>query len=297
MRSKRRYVDYALAVLLLLLPAAILRSSLRDPVNQNGFDRAILRISSPLQAAASWAVGGIGGFIGDYIWFVDVEDENDELRVANLRLREELGQLRGVAAQLDRLEELVDIKRSTQGETAAAHVISSSINSHFRVNRIRIDRGDVRVEVGMPVVGAQGLVGRILHAYGSHSDVLLITDPQSSVDVIVQGTGSRGLLKGLASNDSYVCEIEYLEQGRVVRIGDAVVTSGLGKHFPEGLLVGKISSVDSARHGLYQKVTVKPTTNFSRLDSVLVLLTPPPPADPGREKKRTSSQARGIEVR
>ncbi len=293
---RRRYIDYVLAVVLLLVPAAILRSSLRNPEDQNGFDRVVLRISSPLQAAASWVVGGIGGLLGDYIWFVDVEDENDELRAANLRLREELGQLRGVSDQLQKLEQLVDIKSRTPGETAAAHVISSSINSHFRVNRIRIDRGGVGVEVGMPVVGAQGLVGRILHAYGPYSDVLLVSDPQSSVDVVVQGTGSRGLLKGLASNDSYVCEIEYLEQGKVVRIGDAVTTSGLGKHFPAGLLVGKISSVDSARHGLYQKVTVKPATNFSRLESVLVLLTPPPAADPARDKNRASSKARGIEV-
>jgi len=292
---KRKHIDYALAGLLVLLPALILRSSLREPTEQNGFDRAVLRISSPLQAAASWIVGGVGGLIHDYVWLVDVEDENDELRAVNLRLREELGQLRGVSVDLETMEELLDLKRNTQAETASAHVIGSSINSHFRVDRIRIDRGDAHVETGMPVISAEGLVGRILHSYGKHSDVLLVSDPQSSIDVVVEETGGRGLLRGVASDDAYICEIEYLEQGKAVKVGDKVMSSGLGKYFPEGLLVGEIASVDSARHGLYQKVTVRPAVDFSALDSVLILLAPPPPADPNRGKARKSKSAYGVE--
>ncbi len=292
---KRRYVDYAIAGLLLLLPAILLRSSLKSPEELGGFDKAVLRISSPLQAAASWVVGGVGGYWGDYLWLVDVEDENDRLRASNLRLREDLGHASRDAAHLHALEELLDLKRRTQAETAAAHVIASSINSHFRVNRIRIDRGDSQVEVGMPVINAEGLVGRVLHSYGVYSDVLLVSDPQSSVDVVVAKTGGRGLLKGLASDDSYICEIAYLEQGKAVSIGDEVVTSGLGKHFAEGLVVGHIVSIDSAEHGLYQKVRVKPAVDFSSLQSVLILTAPPPPSDPDKDKKRKSASAHGME--
>jgi rod shape-determining protein MreC len=113
--------------------------------------------------------------------------------------------------------------------------------------------------------------------------------------VVIPSTGGRGLLNGLASEDSYVCEIEYLEQGKKVSVGDEVVTSGLGKHFPEGLVVGKIASVDSAQHGLYQKVTVKPAVEFSSLDAVLILLAPPPPSDPASEIDRQSPLAHGME--
>ncbi len=292
---KRKYMDYALAGLLLLLPAMILRSSLKQPEDLGGFDKAVLRISSPLQRAASWIVGGIGGVWSDYVWLVRVEDENDELRAVNLRLRQELGEAQRAADELAALEELVDLKRNTRAETAAAHVIASSINAHFRVNRIRIDRGAEQVAEGMPVISAEGLVGRVLHAYGSYSDVLLVSDPQSAIDVIIPSTEGRGVVSGLASDDSYECEIEYLEQGKAVSVGDEVVTSGLGKRFPEGLVVGKIASVDSAEHGLYQKVTVKPAVDFSSLDHVLILLAPPPPADPDREVDRKSRRAYGME--
>lgn len=294
MQFKRKYVDYALAGLLVLLPVFMLRASLKNPSALNFFDKAILRISSPLQRVASWTIGGVGGLWNDYVWLVSVEDENDELRSQNLRLREELGQARREAADLADLEELVGLKRSVRAETASAHVISSSINAHFRVSRIHIDRGEGQIEIGMPVISGEGLIGRILHTYGSYSDVLLVSDPQSSIDVVIPATGGRGLLSGVASDNSYVCKIEYLERGKEVKVGDPVVTSGLGKHFPGGLAVGVIESVDEVRYGLYQKVHVRTSVDFSSLGEVLILLAAPPPADPNREKDKASSSAHGV---
>ena len=151
------------------------------------------------------------------------------------------------------------------------------------------------VQPGMPVINARGLVGRVQKVYRDYSDVLLVSDPQSSIDVLIPATGGRGLLNGVANDDSYFCDIEYLEEGKAVKVGDLVVTSGLGKFFPEGLIVGEIASVDEARHGLYQKVQVKPAVDFSSLHSVLILLAPPPPADPNREVNRKSKAAHGVE--
>ncbi len=295
MQLKRKYVDYALAGLLLLLPVFMLRASLKEPESLNRFDEGILRISSPLQSVASWVIGGIGGLLSDYVWLVTVEDENDELRAQNLRLREELGLARREAADFVAIEGLVGLKRSVRAETAAAHVISSSINANFRVSRIRIDRGEGQIEVGMPVISADGLAGRILHTYGAYSDVLLVSDPQSSIDIKIPATGGRGLLSGIASDSSYVCKIEYLERGKEVKVGDTVVTSGLGKHFPGDLAVGVIESVDEVRYGLYQKVSVRPSVKFSSLGEVLILLAAPPPADPDREKDKASAAAHGVQ--
>ena len=85
---------------------------------------------------------------------------NDELRAVNFRLRQDLGQAQRASADVQALEALVDLKRTTRAETAAAHVIASSINAHFRVNRIRIDRGAEHVAVGMPVISAEAIAPR-----------------------------------------------------------------------------------------------------------------------------------------
>ena len=91
MSLRRRVVDWSLAALLLILPALILRSSLKQPEETTKLDQAILRVSSPLQAGVSWIVDGIGSMWSRYIALIDVEDENRELRATNEKLRRAAG--------------------------------------------------------------------------------------------------------------------------------------------------------------------------------------------------------------
>lgn len=290
---RRRILDYSLAVLLLVVPCLILYSSLKNPDKLNGFDHAVLRVSSPLQAGMSWVIGGATGVWNRYVWLVDVEEENAELRAENLRLRRELAEARRTTSDTETLESLIDLKRSTTAETIGARITTASTNSHFRVVRIKVDRGASEVEPGMPVIDDSGLVGRIENVYGDYSDVLLVTDPQSSIDVRIPRTGGRGVLTGLSREDKYAAEIEYLERDKLVKVGDLIVTSGLGTSLPEGIPVGKIAAVNTTDYGLYQEVEVTPTVDFSALESVLIVLAPPPPADPDADKPKRSGRAFG----
>ena len=124
-----------------------------------------------------------------------------------------------------------------------------------------------------------GLVGRIHRVYGRHSDVLLITDPHSSIDVVVPRTGGRGLVTGMAREDVYRCKIEFLERGKPVQIGDKVETFGLGA-LPAGIPVGVVSAVHAVDYRMYQEVEIEPAADFGSLRRVLVVLSPPPPPDP-----------------
>jgi rod shape-determining protein MreC len=291
MTLRRRLLDYGATALLLALPAVVLRASLADPSHLGAFDEAVLRVSAPLQHGVSWVIEGIGGLWSSYVGLVDVGEENQELRKDNERLRRELHEAWRRSAYTESLEGLVALRRETAAETVGARVIAASVNPHFRVTRIGLDRGDAEVEPGMPVLNAEGLIGRISRVYGGYSDVLLTTDPQSSVDVQVVRTGGRGVLTGLGQDDSYACKIEYLEQGDAVQVGDAVVTSGLGGAFPPGVQVGRIVRVGSHEVGLYQEVVVEPTVDFSDLGRVLVVLAPPPPPDPDAGRRPPSPPA------
>jgi rod shape-determining protein MreC len=161
------------------------------------------------------------------------------------------------------------------------------------------------------VITSAGPVGRVDKVYGNYADVVLISDPSSRIDVVIrdpaqpaaQVNGARGLLVGMGRADSYACKIEWLErQGRSspglgppearVKIGDEVVTSGLGASFPAGLVVGKVSKINGD-DGMFQAVEVKPTVDVSRVRAVMVLLAPPPPPDPDAKTKRRSEPAFG----
>jgi rod shape-determining protein MreC len=162
----------------------------------------------------------------------------------------------------------------------------------------------------MPVITSEGPVGRVDKVYGDYADVVLISDPSSRIDVVIrdpaqptaQRNGARGLLVGMGRPDSYACKIEWLErQGRPglqpsadakVKVGDEVVTSGLGASFPAGLVVGKVSKI-IGDDGMFQSVEVNPTVDVSRVRAVMVLLAPPPPPDPDARSRRRSEPAFG----
>jgi len=276
---RRRFLDYGVAAVLLALPLFLLRAGLGDPGRLSAFDQAVLRISSPLQAGVSWVVEGIGGMWGRYMALTDVEAENRELRGENQRLRQELAAARRVAADTRTLEKLVQLRGATDAPTIGARVVASSISPYFRVVRLRLDRGDGEVQVGMPVLDDRGLVGRIHRVFGRQSDVLLVSDPDSSIDVVIPRTGGRGWVTGMARDDVYRCKVEFLERSKPVQVGDQVVTFGLGA-LPAGIPVGKVSAVRAVDYQMYQDVEIEPVVDFGSLRRVLVVLAPPPPPDP-----------------
>jgi rod shape-determining protein MreC len=335
MTPRRRLVDWALTGVLILVPALVLRASLSRGT-PSLLDEALLRITAPLETSVSWLVEGIGGTWSRYVALVDVEAENRELRDDNERLRKELAAMTRRAYDVAALEDLAVVKKRTPADTLGARVIGAPLSPQFRVLRLKIDRGEREVAPDMPVITAEGPVGRVEKVYGDYADVVLISDPSSRIDVVLRdpahGTagsgasgagssngasavgaangasgaaapsnpsGARGLLVGMGRADSYACKIEWLERSRTggpadakIKVGDEVVTSGLGASFPAGLVVGRVSKI-VGDDGMFQSVEVKPTVDVSRVRAVMVLLAPPPPPDPDAKSKRRSEPAFG----
>jgi rod shape-determining protein MreC len=292
MTLRGRLVDWGLAALLLVVPALILRSSLKAPEETNKLDQAILRVSSPLQAAVSWVVDGVGGAWSRYIDLVGVEKENRELRSENERLRKELATATRRAIDIEELEKLLKLQAATPADTIAARVIAASTSPHYRVMRIRIDRGvPDRVVERMPVITSDGLVGRVLRVYGAQADVMLVTDKDSHVPVRIKRNGLSGTMSGLGSPDSYDCKFEWQKPSDMPGAepslveGDIVQTAG-SNDFPPGIVVGVVSEVHEQDYGMDQEAVVKPTVSFSNLSAVAVITAQAPPPDPDADTKK-----------
>ena len=280
-RSSRRgaRLQMAGALLVLGVSALVLRAGLREPSSLGPVDRAVLTVATPLTRAATWAVEGTGKAWSRYVWLVDVQEENDELRQVNQSLQGELASARRRAEGADRLAALVGLREETGADTTGAHVIAASLGPDFRVSRVVLEQEHELVS-GMAVLVPDGLVGRIHRVSGRYADVLLAVDPDSSVDVYLPRSGGRGVLKGIKGHNRYVARIDYLERTEPVEPGDLVSTSGLGGVFPRDVPVGRIVRVSRPEYGLYQEVEVEPAVDFRNLTRVLVVLAPPPPPDP-----------------
>jgi rod shape-determining protein MreC len=270
----RRFRDAAVCVALLALPFFFLRANLREPARTNAIDRTVLQISAPIQYVATQLALGVSGIVQEYVYLIDVKRDNDRLREENARLREANFQMQAAAAENRWLRRLLELRDQVKGTLLSAQVIGKEISPFFRVWRLRLDRGDRdRVKPGMPVLTADGLVGEVQRTWGRHSDVLLVADKTSAIDVVVQRTGARGMLKGTGSKEHYVCKLEHLSREDDVQVGDLIVTSGLGQRFPASILVGRIHEVRKKESGLYQEAAVVPAVNFSRLEEVLIMIS------------------------
>jgi rod shape-determining protein MreC len=268
----RRLRDAAIAILLLALPFFVLNANLREPGRENFYDGPILDLSAPIQSLAASVARAVSDVFEDYVYLVEVREENDRLRARLARLDQEHEELTAEALENRRLRSLLSLRERVGGQVIAAQVIGRDVSPFFRVTRVEVDRGERdHVREGMPVVSARGLVGQIRRTWGRYSDVLLAVDTNSAVDVIIQRTGSRGMLRGTGEDDRYMSRIEYLGRDDEVRVGDLVHTSGLGQRFPASILVGRITRIVRADSGMFQEVEVAPAVDFSTLDEVLVL--------------------------
>lgn len=275
--------------------ALLLRASARAPERQTPVDRVVVRLTAPLQSGVGRVLGQISGGWSHYVALVGVKRENERLATDNAELRARLASLAELAARAERLERLLELRSQVLTDTAAAQVIGMETSRQFRVLRLRLDRGGAEVKPGMPVLAAGGVVGRIARVVGRFSDVQLATDPKSSIDVVLPRTGSRGVLKGVASDTRYACRVEYLVQKDEVQVGDTVTTSGLGAIFPRDVFVGKVVRLRRTDASLYQEVEVEPSVDFGKLREVLIVLSPPPAPDPDLGKRPTES-ARGVGI-
>jgi rod shape-determining protein MreC len=108
-------------------------------------------------------------------------------------------------------------------------------------------------------------------------------DPRVKIPVIVKRTGAEALLVGLGDLKHYTAKLTYLKREEEIKIGDIVVTSGMGGlqgvRYPPDLPVGRIIKIEKKKFGKFQKAILESTVDFSKIDKVFVVTTPPPPPE------------------
>ena len=278
----KRYRDAAIVVLLLAVPFFVLKANMKSPENQNAMDQAILRVSAPVEVAAATLARGAGGIWNDYVYLQDVKQDNERLAYDNARLREQVHGLEQAQVENRQLRRLLQLKDSMPGDAVSAQVVSKDFTEFFRVTRLVLDKGARDVRPHVPVVAPDGVVGSVLHVAGDTVDVQLAVDAAFGVDVEDERTHARGFVRGTGDPARYGCKVEMVDSRDEVEIGDLLVTSGKGRWFPKGIPVARITKVLKRELGRDQDVDAAPTVDFSRLDTVLLLVTAPG-EEPGQD--------------
>lgn len=229
----------------------------------------VLDVVSPVQHALHDASDTIADLGSNVTEVGDLTDENKALRDENERLNEEISRLRESEIRYQQLEKLLQIEEAhPEEEFLAGNVIARDPSNLKEV--VAIDRGKRDgVREGMVVVTeGHSLVGTVTQALEDYAWVTLITDPNSAVSAMVQESRAQGVVAGSYSRK---LSIEFLGQAAAVKEGDVVISSPLGGHYPAGLVVGRVTAVESTPQELFKKVAVEPLASLANLEIVLVM--------------------------
>lgn len=241
----------------------------RNPPYDPG--RITLFLFSPFQETITHTINFIQGIWHHYFYLVTVAKQNDQLKKTLSITTERNHQLAEIELSNRRLRKLLNFQQNITNQVVAAEVIGKDPSVWFKT--IIIDKGRTDgIEKGFPVLIPEGIAGQVIEVAMRHSKVLLIIDPNSAVDALVQRTRSRGLIKGGIGGK---CLFKYVLRKHEIRVGDAVISSGLDGVYPKGLHIGNISGVIRRNAGIFQEVTVTPNVDFEKLEQVLVMLRQP----------------------
>ena len=263
----RQYRFYLVLLLFLLVPILSIDSANRSPREYRAYDKAALFITSPFQIAIHWTLDSIVGFYENYLALWKTRDENLSLMDENRKLVNTIINLRELEQENIRLRNLLQFKENYKIESVVARMIARDVSSEFRA--IRINRGKSSgIEPNMAVINSEGVIGRVLRVTESTADVVTILDPLSAVDAYIMRSRARGIVEGLTDS---LCQLKFALRVDDIQPGDLLLSSGLNGNFPKGIPVGTVIKVTRKSFGVTQKVEVKPSVDFSKLEEILVI--------------------------
>jgi len=234
----------------------------RDPIGP-----LLLQVLRPVQMGAQMAIIRLREIPERYAAWSYLAAENERLKRRILELEAERNRLLEAEATNRRLGELLDFRPNLPSGSVTAAIIGNSASTWF--HSLILDKGSADgIRKGMAVVTPVGVVGQVVAVTSKSTKVLLVTDPHSGVDVLVQRSRARGIVSGSVDGDPIV---KYVKRTDDIREGDRLVTSGLDGVFPKGMLVGTVVRVQKKKFGLFQDVTVSLAVDPARIEEVLVV--------------------------
>ncbi|MBA3295799.1 MAG: rod shape-determining protein MreC [Acidobacteria bacterium] len=241
-----------------------------------------------VQAATSSFVRGGRDVWTNYGALRGARDENTVLKRQIAELDVRLQEQRALAGRTTKLQELLDLKQSTQLQTIAAEVIAG--NPTPGVLQITIGRGRADgVMADMAVIAPRGIVGRVVGEPSAHAArVQLIIDRNAAAGALTERTRAGGLIAGVDRQPPLAMEL--VSNLADVKAGDLIVTSGVDGIYPKGYAVGVVETSERGG-GLHRSITVRPAVDFSSLEEVLVVLVPARPALPAEDKPEAPAGA------
>ncbi|MDI6778302.1 MAG: rod shape-determining protein MreC [Patescibacteria group bacterium] len=259
----RKNKKFLFVVILLIVVVFVSSRGADNPVKG-----VLLTIASPFLKTFRIFSGGVAGLF-DFLGSIgNLKNENEKLTKENQKLLSENTRLKEIEKENEILREETKLAPKEKFDLEASFIIAQ--DPEGQGNRYLIDKGkNSGIGENMPVIVSSGiLVGKVSEVFPNASRISLITDQNSVVNAEITDSGVKGIAKGTFGLGLM---LDMISQADVINEGDKVITSGLGKEMPRGLLVGKIGQISQSPDRLFQQTTIISPVDFSDLRIVFVV--------------------------
>ncbi len=266
-KSRFFIVTLAVALLLSIVPGVLCA------MGQGSYVRsAIVTAGTPFR----WAFTKIGeGLSGFSVYFKTI----DALREENEALRRELDEYKNLVYDAELIEEENDFLSDYLGlkeehldfSLEDAAVIGRESTNYRTL--LTISKGTLHgIGVNMPIITDRGLVGYITEVGATWSKAVVLTETATAVGGYIERSGALGVVEGTYElRTEGLCRMVYIEAESDIRIGDKVITSGIGGIYPRGLLVGRVSAIEVDEASRTLTAIIEPAADLASISKVMIV--------------------------
>ncbi|MGH8475316.1 MAG: rod shape-determining protein MreC [Methylococcales bacterium] len=269
-------------------------------VNQRGDQlgplRSLLSVAVyPIQYAVSLPDRVGHDMMDSWMDYKDLMAENRRLKEEQLVYKTKLLKFSALEKENIRLRDLLDSSFKLGEQVLVGEMLAVNLDPYKHT--VLVDKGSrFGVFVGQPVLDANGVVGQVYRANPLNSEIVLISDPSHAIPVQVNRNGLRTIAVGVGKINEL--SLPFLPNNVDIRVGDLIVTSGLGGTFPQGYPVGKITEVTAQPEKPFSRITAKPLAHLDRSRELLfvwankepLLLFPPKQEKPNSHRSEDEVQ-------
>lgn len=265
--KKTGVIGIIITIIILIIIVIISNIKIEDVTYvENGLGKLVMPIQNGLTYLKNWASGNNTFFTN----INDLQKENEELKKKNSELEQSLRELEIIKSENSTLKEYANLKdKYADYQTIPAYIIQKDISNYSDTMIINIGSKE-GIEVNMPVIADQGLVGHIISVSENTAKVQTIIDTASTTSCVITTTRDMMILRGTQNNHTNL-KATFIPTEATVLEGDKVETSGLGGIYPKGIPIGNIKQVVNTKNITDRYAIIQTAVDFGKLETVLVI--------------------------
>lgn len=266
-KSRFFVISLAVALLLSIVPGVLCA------MGQGSYIRsAIVTVASPFRWAFTKVGEGISGFSLYFKTLEELRDENDALRAELEGYKSLVYDAELIKEENEFYSDYLGIKEEHIDFLFENATVVGHESTNYRTV-VTLSKGSLHgIEVNMPVITEEGLIGHITEIGSTWSKAEIITESSSAVGAYIERSGTLGVVEGTYElRAEGLCRMVYIEADADIRVGDKVLSSGIGEVYPRGLLIGKVTEVSMDERTRTLVATVEPAADLESISKVMII--------------------------